>query len=77
LRHFASSDFWPCYHRLPKQVQDLADANHELLNHPRLPSAYEPESENQSKIPTETGIDKEDILAIVQSDTLDPYDIPF
>ncbi len=28
---FCSPDFWSCYRRLPKQVQELADANYELL----------------------------------------------
>ena len=37
---FCSPDFWSCYRRLPKQVQELADANYELLkidsSHPSL-----------------------------------------
>lgn len=40
MRHFASSDFWACYRRLPKQIQNLADENYELLkvnpSHPSL-----------------------------------------
>lgn len=40
MRHFASPDFWSCYHRLPKQVQELADTNFELIKtdpfHPSL-----------------------------------------
>jgi hypothetical protein len=40
LKHFASPDFWSCYHRLPKEIQQLADTNFELLkadlSHPSL-----------------------------------------
>jgi len=40
LRHFASSDFWAHYQRLPKKVQDLADESYALLKadpyHPSL-----------------------------------------
>lgn len=40
MKHFASPEFWPCYHRLPKQVQQLADTCYELLkadlSHPSL-----------------------------------------
>ena len=41
MRHFASPDFWSCYHRLPRQVQELADANYELLKtYPSHPSLH-------------------------------------
>lgn len=40
MKHFASPEFWSCYHRLPKQVQQLADTCYELLkadpSHPSL-----------------------------------------
>jgi hypothetical protein len=39
LRHFTSSDFWTLYHKLPKEVRELADKNFELLKaDPRHPS---------------------------------------
>lgn len=38
MNHFATSDFWNCYRRLPKDVQQLADKNFELLKEdPRHP----------------------------------------
>ncbi|TWU29365.1 hypothetical protein Pla144_01410 [Bythopirellula polymerisocia] len=40
MKHFADSDFWQAYHRLPKHVQRLADKNFRLLksnpSHPSL-----------------------------------------
>ncbi|MBM4028867.1 MAG: hypothetical protein FJ280_26250 [Planctomycetes bacterium] len=40
MKHFASPDFWSCYHQLPRQVQQLADACYDLLkanpSHPSL-----------------------------------------
>ena len=40
MNHRASPRFWTCYHRLPKETQQLADRNYELLrndpNHPSL-----------------------------------------
>lgn len=41
MRHFASADFWEAYHELPKEIQDLADRNFELLKRdPRHPSLH-------------------------------------
>jgi len=31
VKHFASSDFWDCYRRLPESTQKIADKNFELL----------------------------------------------
>ena len=40
MKHFASPEFWACYHALPKSVQQLADKNFALLKrdtqHPSL-----------------------------------------
>ncbi|HEX28875.1 TPA: hypothetical protein ENG04_02200 [Candidatus Poribacteria bacterium] len=40
MRHFASPSFWECYRKLPRDVQELADKNFELLKenlgHPSL-----------------------------------------
>jgi hypothetical protein len=40
MKHFTLPCFWRCYHRLPKDVQELADRNYELLkadpHHPSL-----------------------------------------
>ena len=40
MNHFASPEFWACYHALPKSVQQLADKNFALLKrdtqHPSL-----------------------------------------
>lgn len=40
MKHLASPDFWSCYHRLPKPIQQLADARYDLLKrdtaHPSL-----------------------------------------
>lgn len=40
MKHFADSEFWQTYHRLPKHVRRLADKNFKLLkpdpNHPSL-----------------------------------------
>jgi hypothetical protein len=31
MKHFTLPCFWRCYHQLPKNVQTLADKNHQLL----------------------------------------------
>lgn len=31
LTHFTTPDFWGCYNALPKEVQELADKNYDLL----------------------------------------------
>jgi hypothetical protein len=40
VKHFASRDFWQCYHRLPRSIQRLADRCFRLLKrdagHPSL-----------------------------------------
>jgi hypothetical protein len=40
LRSFTHPEFWTCYHRLPKQIQNLADKKFKLFkedpNHPSL-----------------------------------------
>ncbi len=40
MKHFANSDFWNCYNRLPLSIQQLADKNFEILKnnseHPSL-----------------------------------------
>jgi len=40
LKHLASPDFWSCYHHLPRQIQQLADACYDQLKrdtaHPSL-----------------------------------------
>ena len=40
MKHFASSGFWNPYNKLPKNIQELADKNFELLkaddSHPSL-----------------------------------------
>lgn len=39
MRHFASPDFWRCYHDLPPEIRDLADkAFARLKQNPRHPS---------------------------------------
>ena len=41
MRHRASPKFWKFYEQLPKEIQELADANYELLkNDPRHPSLH-------------------------------------
>ncbi len=41
MRHFASSDFWLAYRRLPEPVRSLADKNYELLKtNPQHPSLH-------------------------------------
>jgi hypothetical protein len=41
LKHFASSNFWECYQRLPQSIQELADANFALLReNPAHPSLH-------------------------------------
>jgi hypothetical protein len=40
MKHFVLPRFWQCYRQLPRDVQELADKNHELLKtdpwHPSL-----------------------------------------
>ncbi len=40
MKHFASPQFWKCYHQLPSEVRELADKNYQLLKanskHPSL-----------------------------------------
>ena len=40
MNHFTTANFWVCYGKLPKIVQELADKNYELLkadsHHPSL-----------------------------------------
>jgi hypothetical protein len=40
VKHYTSSDFWDLYRRLPAEIRELADKNHELLKvnsrHPSL-----------------------------------------
>ncbi|MGH7884267.1 MAG: hypothetical protein ACRENO_01080 [Thermodesulfobacteriota bacterium] len=40
MKHFASSDFWNNYNKLPKPIRELADKNFEILkenqNYPSL-----------------------------------------
>ena len=40
MKHFTSPSFWTCYDQLPRNVQNLADKNFELLKkntyHPSL-----------------------------------------
>ncbi len=40
MNHFASPDFWKCYHALPANIRELADKNFALLRtdptHPSL-----------------------------------------
>jgi hypothetical protein len=41
LKHFASSDFWECYQKLPQSIQELADAHFALLKeNPAHPSFH-------------------------------------
>ncbi len=41
MNHHATAGFWETYHRLPRHVRDLADANFELLkSDPRHPSLH-------------------------------------
>lgn len=40
MKHFASSDFWDNYNKLPKSIRELADRNFQILKenktHPSL-----------------------------------------
>jgi mRNA-degrading endonuclease RelE of RelBE toxin-antitoxin system len=40
MNHFTLPRFWQCYHKLPKDIQELADKNYDLLRadsrHPSL-----------------------------------------
>ncbi len=40
MSHIATDDFWDCYEKLPKQIQELADKNYDILKkdtkHPSL-----------------------------------------
>ena len=39
MKHYASPEFWSCLEAVPKNVQELARRNHELLKqNPRHPS---------------------------------------
>lgn len=41
MKHHASARFWQYYHQLPQKIQNLADANFELLKaNPRHPSLH-------------------------------------
>jgi len=41
LKHYASSKFWALYDALPREVQEVADKNYELLRkNPRHPSLH-------------------------------------
>ena len=41
MRHRASPKFWRFHEQLPKAIQELANANYELLKHdPRHPSLH-------------------------------------
>jgi hypothetical protein len=41
LRHFTSPDFWQCFDKLPRDIQQLARANFQLLkSNPRHPSLH-------------------------------------
>ena len=41
MKHYASPDFWELLEGLPKEVQEIAHANYELLrNDPRHPSLH-------------------------------------
>ncbi len=41
MNHRATPRFWSCYHRLPQEVQCLADRSYQLLrNDPQHPSLH-------------------------------------
>jgi hypothetical protein len=41
VNHFASPQFWDCYHRLPPEARNLADKNYQLLkSDPKHPSLH-------------------------------------
>lgn len=41
MNHYATSNFWDCYNKLPEQVQKRADKSFDLLNNnPNHPSLY-------------------------------------
>ncbi|MBS1258121.1 MAG: hypothetical protein MAG551_01174 [Candidatus Scalindua arabica] len=41
MKHFTSPSFWTCYGQLPRNVQELADKNFELLKkNPHHPSLH-------------------------------------
>lgn len=41
MKHYASLSFWECYEKLPKNIQDLADKNFNLLKEdPQHPSLH-------------------------------------
>ncbi len=41
MSYFTSPSFWDCYERLPKQIQELADKNFEILKeNPQHPSLH-------------------------------------
>lgn len=41
LKYFTTPEFWQCYKQLPREIQDLANKNYELLKaDPRHPSLH-------------------------------------
>jgi hypothetical protein len=41
LKHFTTPEFWECYRQLPKEIQELANKNYELLKaDPKHPSLH-------------------------------------
>jgi hypothetical protein len=41
LKHFTTPEFWEHYHQLPREIQELADKNYELLKaDPKHPSLH-------------------------------------
>jgi hypothetical protein len=41
MEHHTTPQFWERYHRLPQEIQELADRNHELLQeNPKHPSLH-------------------------------------
>ena len=39
MKYFTTPEFWECYHQLPREIQELADKNYELLKeNPKHPS---------------------------------------
>ncbi|WP_017721744.1 ParE family toxin-like protein [Kamptonema formosum] len=41
LKHFTTPEFWECYRQLPREIQELADKNYELLKaDPKHPSLH-------------------------------------
>lgn len=41
MNHFATPQFWKCYHQLPPEIRNLADKNYQLLKvDPKHPSLH-------------------------------------